>query len=50
MLTEDSRYCRWCGITMRWWRVLLMRNFCRVCRYPFGEDNPFHGRVGMRER
>lgn len=50
MLTEDARYCRWCGVIMKWWRVLTLRSFCGVCSRPFDKENPFHGRVGTRER
>jgi hypothetical protein len=50
---RDHLYCVWCGIRMRWWRVLTMSDHCRDCSvyrgYGSVRTHRWHSRVGMRE-
>lgn len=49
MLFGDLLYCAWCGVEKVWWRILLMRIWCRDCADP-RSSYVFHSRVGMKER
>lgn len=52
---RDFSFCAWCGIEMKWKRVLLFRVYCVECSRPFPRSDEsgshsYHSRVGMSQR